>query len=116
MAGKIRIGMVGTAHPHAPGKLAVVKASPDFELAGQLHGELQEPDESRQLVGPYGSSLGGPLQGRFPVQAALGAEPGEFLASGGMAVQSHGHATRSREPSAVYRPSIQPPPSTSSPL
>ena len=34
MAEKIRIGMVGTAHPHAPGKLAVLKASADFELAG----------------------------------------------------------------------------------
>ena len=31
---KIRLGMIGTAHAHAAGKLAVLKGSPDFELVG----------------------------------------------------------------------------------
>ncbi len=43
MAEKIRVGMVGTAHPHAPGKVAVLKASPDFELVG-----VCEADEARR--------------------------------------------------------------------
>jgi predicted dehydrogenase len=42
---KIRVGMVGTGHPHAPGKLAVLKASADFEVAG-----VCEPDPLRRTA------------------------------------------------------------------
>lgn len=38
-APRLRIGQIGTGHAHADGKLAVLKRSPDFELAGVV-----EPD------------------------------------------------------------------------
>ena len=42
---KIRVGMVGTGHPHAPGKLAVLKASADYEVVG-----LCEADAARRAA------------------------------------------------------------------
>ena len=38
-AGKIRIGLLGTQHSHAGGKLKVLLDSPDYEVAG-----VCEPD------------------------------------------------------------------------
>ncbi|MBM4082712.1 MAG: gfo/Idh/MocA family oxidoreductase, partial [Planctomycetes bacterium] len=34
MSNRIRVGLVGTSHAHAAGKLAVLKQSPDFDLVG----------------------------------------------------------------------------------
>ena len=38
---KIRVGMVGTGHAHAPGKLAVLKASADYEVVGVCEADTE---------------------------------------------------------------------------
>jgi predicted dehydrogenase len=45
MVKKIRTGMIGTAHPHAPGKLSVLNTAPEFELVG-----VCEPDAARRAA------------------------------------------------------------------